>query len=182
MCIEIYSSFQDREYPVRLLGRHTSPCSPTPPQMMLFAHTVNIQIQARKEATQKCFLWTRGTRILLSPSWVHFGKHKHKQRGSPFSRKHCQKLNRTLNTPQVNATEGQRCDPRSHWPGLSALGSGCVLRSLEGSDIAVPLAQGLSRRRRRGRARLRTKAAAQRGHLVYHVTTVTASVKLRLPS
>lgn len=44
----------------------------------------------------------------ISPSWVRFGRHKRKQSGSPFSTKHCQKLNRTLNTSHVKATEGQR--------------------------------------------------------------------------
>lgn len=75
-----------------------------------------------------------------------------KRAGPPFLRKHCKKLNRTLNTSHVKATERQRCDPRNHWHGLSALGSGCALSPLKGSDIAVPLDPGLSRRRRRGRA------------------------------
>lgn len=99
-----------------------------------------------------------------APSRVRsLGRHKHKHRGSPFSRKHCQELNQTLNTLHVKGTEGQRCDLEESLAWIVSFG--LRLRTQTSGRLRYcSTDRGLSQCRRRGRARPCTNAAAQSGH------------------
>lgn len=87
-----------------------------------------------------------------APSWIRsLGRHKHKHRGSPFSRKHCQELNQTLNTLHVKGIEGQRSDPEESLARIVSFGLRIHTQPF-GRLRRCSTDRGLSRRRRRGRA------------------------------